>query len=112
MKKYLVLLFLIVLASSAICTQTWVKQLPMDGLPHWAHNDTKLCNVIAAIDGGYIAQCYKTNSSEDGWAWHDFNILWKLDEEGNVLQRTTIDRGQTIVSMVSNGVDRYYFLAQ
>jgi len=112
MKKYLVLLFLIVLASSAICTQTWVKQLPMDGLPHWAHNDTKLCNVIAAIDGGYIAQGYKTNSSEDGWAWHDFNILWKLDEEGNVLQRTTIDRGQTIVSMVSNGVDRYYFLAQ
>ncbi len=105
-------MFLIVLASSAINAQTWIKQLPMDGLPHWAHNDTKMCNVIVAIDGGYIAQGYKTNSTEDGWAWHDFNILWKLDEDGNVLQRTMIDIDQVIVSMVSNGVDRYYCLAQ
>lgn len=112
MKKHLTLLTLMALSLSAVCAQTWIKQLPMDGLPDWDVNRSKMCNVIAAIGGGYIAQGYKTNSTEDGWAWNDFNILWKLDEEGNVLQRTTIDVEEVIVSMVSNGVDRYYCLAQ
>ncbi len=112
MKKYLTLLTLMALSLSAVCAQTWIKRLPMDGLPDWDVNRSKMCNVIAAIGGGYIAQGYKTNSTEDGWAWNDFNILWKLDENGNVLQRTTIDVEEVIVSMVSNGVDRYYFLAQ
>jgi hypothetical protein len=112
MKKSLTLLTLMALSLSAVCAQTWIKQLPMDGLPDWDVNRSKMCNVIAAIGGGYIAQGYKTNSTEDGWAWNDFNILWKLDENGNVLQRTTIDVEEVIVSMVSNGVDRYYCLAQ
>jgi hypothetical protein len=112
MKKSLTLLTLIALSLSAVCAQTWIKRLPMDGLPDWDVNRSKMCNVIAAIGGGYIAQGYKTNSTVDGWDWYDFNILWKLDENGNVLQRTIIDIEEVIVSMVSNGFDRYYCLVQ
>ncbi len=90
---------------------TWIRYYLFDGLCPGPHDSasSEVCNVIPAIGGGYLLQGYVE------YAWGDIpayeaNVFWKLDENGDIVWRKTGGAGSPFVSMVTNGVDRYYCL--
>ncbi|MGI6198857.1 MAG: FlgD immunoglobulin-like domain containing protein [Candidatus Cloacimonadaceae bacterium] len=113
MKKHLFFTLLFLVLLGLLAGQTWVKRLPVDGLPSWQDNGFHLSNVIPAIGGGYLVQGFGMMETNDGNEADVINIIWKLNAAGNVLQRKTITTNPSfIVSLVSNGTDRYYCLAE
>ncbi|HPS38478.1 MAG TPA: T9SS type A sorting domain-containing protein [Candidatus Cloacimonadota bacterium] len=112
MKGKLLLLWL-VLVTSSVFGQTWVRHLEWEDLiPAGEHNPVaNAYNVIPSVDGGYIMQ--------GGLTTHQFlvdsytNIFWKVSTEGEVIWRNdqyTYDH-PPLTCLVSNGVDKYYGLS-
>lgn len=100
---------MIALFLNAIYAQTWVVQLPLDGLTENGGSmiSTMLCNIIPAIGDGYIVQGNATWSSYDDVIGGEFGIFWKIDENGDTIWRKTSDTSSNS-SIVSNGIGRYY----
>ena len=84
---------MIALFLNAIYAQTWVVQLPLDGLTENGGSmiSTMLCNIIPAIGDGYIVQGNATWSSYDDVIGGEFGIFWKIDENGDTIWRKTSD---------------------
>jgi len=111
MKGKLLLLWL-VLVTSCVFGQTWVRHLEWEDLvPAWEHNPgANAYNVIPAVDGGYIMHGVVTiHNYVDEYT----NVFWKVTESGEVVWRNdqpTFDN-TPMTCLVSNGINKYYGLS-
>ena len=109
MKKRLWFTLLLLMSIGLLTGQTWIRWFNFGGLCPGPFDSSraKLCNVIPAIGGGYLLQGYVELAWGDIPAY-EANVFWKLDENGDIIWRKTGGAGSPFVSMVSNGVNRYY----
>ncbi|HRD00636.1 MAG TPA: T9SS type A sorting domain-containing protein [Candidatus Syntrophosphaera thermopropionivorans] len=111
MKKHLFITLLMLLSVGLVAGQTWIRYYLFDDLCPGPYDSgrSEVCNVIPAIGGGYLLQGYVEFVWGDIPAY-DANVFWKLDESGDIIWRRTGGAGSPFVSMVTNGIDRYYCL--
>ncbi len=110
MKRHI--LFILLLFSTYLLSGTsWIRSYLFDDLCPGPYDSasSEVCNVIPAIGGGYLLQGYVEFVWGDIPAY-DANVFWKLDENGEIIWRRTGGAGSPFVSLVTNGVDRYYCL--
>lgn len=105
------LLIILCITISGLSAQTWIRSYQWDDLcpGPYTHGDAEVWNVIPAIGGGYLLQGHVEFIYGDIPAYES-NVFWKIDENGDVVWRRTGSPHDGFVSMVSNGIDRYYCL--
>ena len=112
MKGKLLMLWL-VLFTSCVFAQTWVRHLEWEDLvPAWEHYPVATANnVIPAVDGGYIMQGILTLRHFEVENFYR-NIFWKISPTGEIVWRIVQQEfhAQKMVCLVSNGIDKYYGL--
>lgn len=109
MKKHLLFSLLLLISISLLTGQTWIRYYLFDDLCPGPYDSasSEVCNVIPAIDGGYLLQGYVEFAYGDIPAYAN-NVFWKLDEYGEIVWRRTGGGNFAFNSIVSNGIDRYY----
>ena len=109
MKKHLLFSLLILFSIGLLTGQTWIRYYLFDDLCPGPYDSasSEVCNVIPAIDGGYLLQGYVEFAYGDIPAYAN-NVFWKLDEYGEIVWRRTGGGNFAFNSIVSNGIDRYY----
>ena len=109
MKKRLWFTLLLLMSIGLLTGQTWIRYYLFDDLCPGLYDSasSEVCNVIPAIDGGYLLQGYVEFACGDIPAYAN-NVFWKLDEYGEIVWRRTGGGNFAFNSIVSNGIDRYY----
>ena len=109
MKKHLLFSLLLLISIGLLTGQTWIRYYLFDDLCPGPYDSasSEVCNVIPAIDGGYLLQGYVEFAYGDIPAYAN-NVFWKLDEYGEIVWRRTGGGNFAFNSIVSNGIDRYY----
>ncbi len=102
---------LMLLSYGLVAGQTWIRYYLFDDLCPGPYDSasSEVCNVIPAIDGGYLLQGYVEFAYGDIPAYAN-NVFWRLDEYGEIVWRRTGGGNFAFNSIVSNGIDRYYCL--
>ncbi len=109
MKQHFLFSLLLLISIGLLTGQTWIRYYLFDDLCPGPYDSasSEVCNVIPAIDGGYLLQGYVEFAYGDIPAYAN-NVFWKLDEYGEIVWRRTGGGNFAFNSIVSNGIDRYY----
>jgi hypothetical protein len=106
MKKITLLLLMLV---GVLYGKTWIRDYSWGGVcPYpYSYADAEVYNVIPAIGGGYLLQGYAEFMGGDILVYRA-NVIWKIDERGDVTWQRDVPWYYPFVSIVSNNIDRYY----
>ncbi|MDP8201508.1 MAG: T9SS type A sorting domain-containing protein [Candidatus Tenebribacter burtonii] len=101
-----------ILSPNLSAEPTFINSYPYQDLfpPDFTFGDSHCCNIIEAVDGGFILEAF-INANWD-IAWYPQAMFFKIAENGDLEWRKTLwDEewdGPYFNSFISNGVDKYY----
>ncbi len=109
---FFTLTFILLPLSFLSADPTFINSYPYQDLfpPDFTFGGSHCCNVIEAIDGGFILEAF-INANWD-IAWYPQAMFFKIAENGDMEWRKCLYdeewEGPYFNSFISNGVDRYY----